>query len=293
LKEENYRHSRYHYFRISDPKKRDIYKAEVRDRVVHHAVYSCLCKVYEPVFIEYSFSSRKGKGSHRAVAALKSLADRIQGDGRKCAAMKCDVRKYFENIDHAILLDILRNKISDKKMLKLLEIIIRSFNAESGKGIPLGNITSQIFANIYLNELDNFVICDLKPMGYVRYNDDFILLENDRGKVFEKTEKTRIFLKNILKLDLPEEKTIFRKFRWGIDFCGCVILPNAVILRQKTKRRVLKNTLSLSQKFSRRIISPKNFWQVADSYFGLLKHCRTYDLKRKLRLICAVQGEYD
>ena len=250
LKEGNYCHSKYHYFRISDPKKRDIYKSEVRDRIVHQAIYSYLCKIYEPAFIEYSFSSRKGKGSHRAVAALKSLADKIQKDRGICFAMKCDVRKYFENIDHAVLLDILRNKISDKKVLNLLEIIIRSFNTESGKGIPLGNITSQVFANIYLNELDRFAVCNLKPLGYVRYNDDFIILENNQNKVFEKTGKAKIFLKDTLKLQLPEEKTIFRKFRWGIDFCGCVILPNAVILRQKTKRRALKNMILSYRNFN-------------------------------------------
>lgn len=283
LRDGNYCHSKYHYFRISDPKKRDIYKSEVRDRIVHHAVYSYLCKVYEPVFIEYSFSSRIGKGSHRAVATLKGLADKIQKSGEKCVAMKCDIKKYFENIDHAILLNILKNKISDQKMLNLLEIIVRSFNAQSGKGIPLGNITSQIFANIYLNELDKFAARYLRPMGYVRYNDDFIILENNRDKLFEKTEKAKIFLKDILKLELPEEKTIFRKFKWGIDFCGCVVLPNAILLRNKTKGRMFENMFTVARKLQHQKISPSDARKIFDSYFGLLSHCNAHNLRMKIR----------
>ena len=283
LKAGSYSHAGYSYFRISDPKKRDIWKAAVRDRIVHQALFGYLCKIYEPLFIDLSFSSRKNKGTHKAVLALSDAAKNFRKKKEKCLAMKCDVRKYFENINHKILLEILRKNIGDGKIFNLLKIIVESFNKDAGKGIPLGNITSQVFANIYLNELDKFATGGLELEHYVRYNDDFIVLENSEEKLFTDIEKIRIFLKEKLSLELPKEKAVFRKLNWGVDFCGCVVLPNAILLRRKTKGRMFENIKAASRKLRAEKISLSDARKTIDSYFGLLSHCKAHNLRNKIR----------
>lgn len=284
LKNGNYAHDGYTYFRISDPKKRDIYKSTVRDRVVHQAMYQYLCEKYEPLFTEYSFSSRKGMGVCMAILALKKQISATRKSKKRCWTMKCDVRKYFENINHEVLLNILLSQISDEQIFNLLKIIIKSFHQESGKGIPLGNITSQVFANVYLGELDKFVENELKLKNqYVRYNDDFIITGDNENDLFNQTEAVRKFLNEKMKLELPSEKTAFRKLSWGIDFCGCVILPNAILLRNKTKGRMLMKINTIVRKAYLEKISQSDFRTIMDSYFGLLSHCHAYNLKSKIK----------
>jgi len=284
LKSGNYAHNKYSYFRISDPKKRDIYKSTVRDRVVHQSLYMYLCKKYESLFTEYSFSSRKRKGTHKAVATFKKQTFATTKSRKRCWAIKCDVRKYFENINHKILLDILRSQVLDEKIFNLLKIIVESFHKETAIGIPLGNITSQIFANIYLNELDKFVENELKLKNhYVRYSDDFIIIGDNKKDLFDQVEKIRKFLSEKLILELPKEKIIFRKLKWGIDFCGCIILPNAILLQNKTKGIMLGKMNAIAHKASLEKISQSDFRRIMDSYFGLLSHCKTYNLKNKIK----------
>ena len=283
LKTGSYSHAGYSYFRISDPKKRDIWKAAVGDRIVHQALFEYLCKIYEPLFIDLSFSSRKNKGTHKAVLALAESAKNFRKNREKCLAMKCDVRKYFENIDHGILLEILRKNIGDDKIFNLLKTVVKSFNNNVSRGIPLGNITSQIFANIYLNELDEFATGDLELEHYVRYNDDFIVLENNEEKLFADIEKIRIFLKEKMSLKLPKEKIIFRKLNWGIDFCGCVVLPNAILIRNKTKGRMFEKIKAISRKLRAEKISLNDARKTVNSYFGLLSHCKAHNLREKIR----------
>jgi len=284
LKDDSYAHGKYAYFRISDPKKRDIYKATVEDRIVHQAVYGYLGKIYEPLFTVYSFSSRKEKGTHRAVMAFKDQSFATKRNRRRCWAMKCDVRKYFESIQHKILLEVLREKIKVEKIFRLLEIIIESFHQETGVGIPLGNITSQIFANIYLNELDKFAenVLGLKNY-YVRYNDDFIIMGSDRKKILEDALKIKEFLKEKLALELPEAKTTFRKLRWGIDFCGSVVLSNGILLRNRTKARMFSRLDDSKNRLDSGKIAQSDFRQIFDSYFGLLEHCQAYNLRNKVK----------
>lgn len=284
LKDKNYKHSEYSYFRISDPKKRDIYKSTVKDRVVHQMLYDYLCEKYEPIFSENSFSSRKGKGTHRAIAELKKQIYATRRIKKRCWVMKCDVRKYFESINQKRLLDILESQVQEKSIFNLIKIVVESFNSEIGKGIPLGNITSQIFANIYLNDLDKFAEKELDLKNrYVRYNDDFIIIGDNKNDLFEQTEKIRKFLNEKLLLELPENKVSFRKLRWGIDFCGYVILPNAVILRNKTKGAMFRKINTIIIKFGFEKKSQSDFRIIADSYFGLLSYCNSYNLRSKMK----------
>ena len=284
LKSQTYRHGEYHYFTVSDPKKRDIHKAAVRDRIVHQALYDYLVEIYESIFIDESYSSRLGKGTHRAVLCLKNFAQDIFKENKgECFALKCDIKKFFANIYHNILLNILKRKIKDKDVVWLIEIVVKSFKVNRHRGVPLGNITSQIFANVYLNELDYFVKKELKLKHYLRYNDDFVILSEKQDELWKNIGQIKEFLGNNLFLEMPEGKIIFRKLRWGIDFCGYIVLPNAVLLRQKTKKRMLKKIAATAEKYAKGEIAFSDYGRVLDSYLGLLKYCDSYNLKNTIK----------
>lgn len=285
LKSGNYGHGKYAHFIVSDPKKRDIHKAEIRDRVVHQVLYDYLVGIYEPLFIQNSYSSRLGKGTHRVVLKLKQLAEEVSKKNfKRCYAMKFDVRKYFDSIDHGILITVLCKEIENENIRKLLKKVIVSFKGNLGKGIPLGNVTSQIFANIYLNELDQYVSKKLKiGYYYVRYADDFIILDYLEKRILDNAQKIKLFARQNLSLDIPKEKTVFRKLKWGIDFCGFIVLPNAILLRHKTKGKMSENIANAQRKCAKKEISISDFSKTINSYFGLLKHCDSYHLKSKIR----------
>lgn len=263
-----YMHSSYKYFQIFDNKKRDIYKAKVRDRVVHQIIFDYLLLLFEPEFISDSYASRINKGQYKAINAFRYFITLACNNNYKsCFVLKCDVRKYFDSIDQNTLFNLIKEKITCEKTLRIIKEIISSHvSSGSGKGVPLGNITSQIFANIYLNALDTYVKKDLRCRLYVRYNDDLVVVLESFEKLKEIREKIMLFAKGKLLLDIPVEKTSIRKINWGVDFLGFTILPEAVLLRNKTKNKMYAN------------ISPKN----AYSYLGILKHCNSYNLKRKL-----------
>lgn len=284
LLEKRYIHLRYEYFKVKDPKKRDIHKANVKDRIIHQALYVYLQDIYEPFFIEDSYSSRINKGTHKAIKRLRRFAEEIaKRNNGYCFALKFDIKKFFENIDHKILLKLLNDRVKDKNILNLLRLVIESFNGSAGKGIPLGNITSQIFANIYLHELDIFIKSRLKLQYYLRYNDDFIILSSNKMALFKYVNKIREFVGRGLLLEIPDNKIIFRKLNWGIDFCGYVILQDSVLLRQKTKKRMMERVRELSERHDGGKSSLEDLNKTVNSYFGLLKHCNSYNLKEKIK----------
>lgn len=268
VKNGTYKHSSYTYFQIFDNKKRDIYKAEVRDRIIHQIVYDYLLTCFEPDFISDSYASRKDKGQYRALKTFCYFVKLANGRGRECSVLKCDVRKYFDNVEHARLLDFIKEKVKCEKVLKIIKEIIESYHSSEllQKGIPLGNITSQVFANIYLNALDHYVKEDLRCRFYIRYNDDIVIVfENDKNAVNIR-DKVILFVKQKLFLDIPIQKTSIRKIRWGVDFLGFVVLPHAILLRDKTKNKIYTN------------IKRKNM----HSYLSILKHCNSFNLKTKI-----------
>lgn len=176
LKDKMYRHGPYEGFYICDPKPRHIHKATVRDRVLHHAVFKVLNPIFEPTFISNSFSCRIGKGTHKGVEVLEKMMRKIARNGtRLCYVLKCDIKKFFDSVDHRVLLSILSRKIKDENTMWLLKEIIESFP----KGLPIGNLTSQIFANIYMDEFDQFVKHELKIKYYARYTDDFAIASDN------------------------------------------------------------------------------------------------------------------
>ena len=283
LQDRTYCHSHYTAFSVCDPKPRRIHKACVRDRILHHAVFRILYPVFDKSFIFDSYSCRLDKGTHRAVRRLELFARRLSRNNRKnIFALKCDIRKFFDSVDQDVLLKLISRKIQDDKTFGLTGLIIRSFGKEPNKGLPLGNVTSQLFANIYLNELDQFIKHKLKQRYYLRYCDDFIILDEDENRLSKLIAVIADFLKESLKLTLHSDKIIIRKYHQGVDFLGYVALPHYRVLRTKTKRRILKKIGNKYQELKRGLISERSFRQGLQSYFGVLKHCRGWKIKKDI-----------
>ena len=267
-----YKHGKYQAFRINDPKPRSIHKASVIDRLLHHAVYRVLYLFFDKIFASDSFSCRNLKGTHRAINRFRSFAYKESENNRcTCWVLKCDIKKFFENIDHGILLEILKNYIPDKNIIWLLERVIYSFSAAPGQGLPLGNLTSQLFVNIYMNEFDQFVKHKLKAKYYIRYADDFVVLSQDKSWLEEILPKMGDFLLEKLKLNLHPNKIFIKTLSSGVDFLCWVNFTDHRVLRTTTKRRMLKRIKN----------NPEQ--ETLNSYLGLMKHGNTFKLKNVVK----------
>lgn len=264
-----YRHGGYYEFRICDPKPRVIHKASVRDRLVHHAVYRILYPFFDRTFIADSFSCRDDKGVHKAINQFRKYARQVSHNHTRTVwVLKCDIRKFFASVDQRILLGMLDFYIPDKRIMNLLYSIIASFSTTpyEAVGLPLGNLTSQLFSNIYLNKLDQWVKHSVKAKHYIRYADDFVFLLADKDYLMSLIPKVSNFLNSILKLDLHPNKVFIKTVASGIDFLGWVHWPHHRILRTVTKRRM----------FRRLMVNSKP--AVLQSYLGLLSHGDTFEL---------------
>ncbi len=272
LQTQTYRHGPYQHFRINDPKPRDIHKATVRDRLVHHATHRVLYWFYHQIFIADSFSCRLGKGTHRALNRFRALAYRAsQNHTSTVWVLRGDIKKFFASIDHEILLSILRERITDEKIVWLLIEIVSSFHStRPGVGLPLGNLTSQLLVNLYLNEFDQFVKHRLKVKHYLRYADDFVLLSPDRGQLIESLSYMGVFLHEQLRLVLHPDKVSLKTLASGVDYLGWVHFPDHRVLRTATRWRMLKNIKQQEGRERERSVA---------SYLGLIGHGNTYKLR--------------
>ena len=256
------------------------------DRVLHHAIFRLLEPVFDKTFIFDSYSSRKGKGTHKACQRFKYLASKLsRNNTRSVWVLKCDIKKFFDSVDHETLLRIIGKKVKDEKTFRLLAQIIRSFETHPGKGIPLGNLTSQLFSNVYLNELDQYIKRGLGVKNYIRYADDFVLLAIDQRTLQKYLYSLAVFLDEELSLSLHDQKVSITKFSQGLDFLGYVIFPHHKVLRTKTKRRMLKRIIRLNLEQQQGLIDPDYFKQSLNSYLGLLTHCCGRTIKKKVAII--------
>jgi RNA-directed DNA polymerase len=279
-----YMHDFYEAFFVCDPKRRHIHKAGVRDRVLHQAIFRVLYPIFDPHFIYDSYSSRELKGTHAGVRRLTDACRKVSGNWRRTAyALKCDVRKFFDSIDHEILRSLILKKVDDPGVLWLIDEIFRSFEKETGKALPLGNVTSQLFANVYMNEFDQFAKHSLKAEHYFRYCDDFVIVHPDKEFLESLIPKIRDFLKNELSLTLHPNKVEIRKLSQGIDFLGYVILPHAQIVRTKTKQRLVRKIATAQSDNKKGIISASELNSIVTSYQGVLSHSRSGALQAKIK----------
>jgi len=289
LKSAIYKHGQYKGFWIHDPKLRRIHKATVRDRVLHHAIFNVLNPIFEPIFIPNSFSCRIGKGTHKGMKKVaEMLSIMSQNNTRQCYALKCDIRKFFDSIDHNILISILDKKIKDEKVMNLMREIVESFevkrqNLFERRGVPIGNLTSQIFANIYMNEFDQFVKHKLKIKYYARYTDDFIIVSTDKVYLENLIPLIQDFLKTKLCLELHPKKVDIVKHIRGVDFLGYVILPKHIKLRTKTKRKIPKKIKERVDRYKQGKITELTLYSSLQSYLGVLSHANAYKLSQELQ----------
>ena len=261
---------------VYDPKPRSIHKATVRDRLLHRAIYRILYPAFDAVFIHDSYSCRENKGTHKAFSQLVRYSRKMsQNNTVPMLALQMDIRKFFNNIDHVKLMRLLEKRIADQYLLCLLEKVVKSFEHSPGKGMPLGNLTSQLFANIYMDPLDKFVKHQLKARYYIRYADDFLILGSSQDKLMGYFVEIWRFLKEELMLNLHPYKISLRKLDWGIDFVGYVAHPYYAIPRHGTAMRMLKNI--------KRIDDPEKLSEVLNSYLGYLGHVSSKKIQDELR----------
>ncbi len=228
---------------------------------------------FNNTFIADSFSCRLGKGTHKAVKRLNYFYGKVSKNNTKQVwVLKCDIRKFFDSINHEILLDILDLYIEDKEIIELLKKIISSFyKKEVGCGLPLGNLTSQLFVNIYMNVFDQFVKHKLKAKYYIRYSDDFIILSDNKKWLEDILIEINRFILERLKLSLHPNKVYIKTFSSGVDFLGWINFADFKVLRKSTKKRMFRSLLE------------KDFKKESvQSYLGLLSHGNEYKTRNKI-----------
>lgn len=282
LRSETYRPGRYRSFWIHEPKHRLISAAPYRDRVVHHAVCRLIEPVWETVFISDSYACRVGKGSLAAMKRAHEFCRRFQ------YVLKCDIQRFFPSIDHQILLMQLSRKLKDRRLLSLLEVILKHpFPGQAAGprfqgddlftptericGLPIGNQTSQFFGNVMLNPLDHYVKEELRIKGYVRYADDFLIFSNDRQQLAEIRDQVRSFLLPF-RLRIHPHKSIVFPTRCGLPFLGYRLLPEQIRLGRKHLPKLRQRLREFERSCAEGIVSVEDAKASLQSWWGYAMH---------------------
>lgn len=287
-----YRHGGYTYFTIREPKERVVAAAPFRDRVVHHAIVRVIESVFERRFIEDSYACRRGKGTHAAMRRAAQFARRWP------YALKCDVRKYFPSIDHDVLTHLLGRVIADDRLMGLIGHILDShadgqrqewppggdlFDCRTVKrGLPIGNLTSQFFANVYLNPLDHFVKHHLRVKGYVRYMDDFLLFGDDRAALRRHGRQVRAKL-HALRLEVHPDKYRLVPTAAGVDFAGYVVFADGrVRVRSSSVRRFDRRYKKMLWDLRRHRMRAAKLTESVRAWAAHASHAQSYGLRRSV-----------
>lgn len=265
---------RYNEKEIFEPKRRLIYMLPFNpDRIVQHALLLVLIPIYEPTFIRDSYASIDNRGMH---AGSRRTMEFMRKNNY---CLKCDIRKFYPNIDHDVILKIIGRKIKDKNIMWLINDIVRSF--PGGKNLPIGNYFSQWGGNIYLNELDQFVKHTLRCKHYVRYCDDFVLFSNDKRQLAQWRDKMRDFLRDKLKLEYSKAE-IF-PVKNGVDFLGYRHFRRGkktfILVRKRTAKRIIKSVRQIKKLYAAGRISVENALSKIGSYYGWIQYANSFHLK--------------
>ena len=292
LKNLNYKPNKLKTFILRDPKTRKISKSDFRDRVVHHALYNVIELIFDKTFIYDSCANRKGKGNLFALKRFYFFMRKISRNGSVLAndfknsnfvkgyCLKADIKHYFQEVSHKVLIKIIKRKINDEKLIWLIKKILKNnvLGNEKGKGMPLGNLTSQFFANVYLNELDYFIKHKLKAKYYVRYVDDFVLLHNSKQKLEFWKEQIDNFLKKELKIELHQEKSRIIPLLRGVDFVG---FKNFYYFKLLRKRNIKKILLKIEQ-YKNRDMTYTKLTESFQGWQAYAKWANTYELRKNI-----------
>ncbi len=272
LLSEEYKPKPLRTFVIRDPKVRKIRKSYFVDRIVHHAICNILEPIFEKRFIYDSFANRIGKGTLNAIKRFDKFKQKVsKNNTRKCYVFKADVKHYFDEVNHSILINILRKKINDERLISLISKVLKNHSKEIS--MPLGNMTSQFFANVYLNELDQFVKNELKAKYYIRYVDDFVILHNDKNVLDCYKEKIDIFLKEKLQLELHPNKSKILLLNRGIGFLGFRNYPYHRLLRKANVRTMRKRITEGDY---------DSICEFLEGWMSYANHADTYNLRSKI-----------
>lgn len=272
LLNENYKTSEYTTYKIYEPKERIIFRLPYYpDRITHHAIMNIMEPIWTKIFTRDTYSCIKGRGIHALVKKLQSDLRKDPNGTMYCAKM--DIRKFYPSINHEILKSIVKKKIKDKSLLKLLFEII-----DSADGVPIGNYLSQFFANLYMAYFDHWVKEELKVRYYYRYADDIVLLSDDKNQLRNWVLAIKVYLTNVLELKLKDNYQIYPVESRGIDFVGYVCYHDHTLLRKSIKLKLL----GLVKAYSNNLISKQKLQLKMASYFGWLKYCDSKNLLKKI-----------
>ena len=261
--------AKYHAKTVFEPKKRTIYVLPFApDRIVQHALMRVVAPLWQAMFIPDSYACIAGKGLHPGSARTMEFVRR----NRYC--LKCDIHKFYQSVNHDILYSIIRKKIKCKDTLWLIENIIYSY--PGGQNIPIGNLSSQWFGNLYLNELDRFVKDSLKIRDYIRYCDDFCFFHNDKGRLNEVARAIQDFCEERLRLTFS--KCSLFPVSAGVDFLGYRHFPDYILLRKSTAKRVMRRLRFLPGQIDGGWVSLETARGQLASAFGWMKHANTHNL---------------
>lgn len=273
-----YRPGPFTQFEVHEPKVRKICSSVFRDRVVHHAICNFIEPILDKKSIYDSYACRENKGAHLAVVRCRDFSRRFK------FYLKCDIRKFFESIDHNILKKGLARVFKDKKLLNLLNIIIdhQAEGSIPGKGLPIGNLTSQHFANYYLSILDHFIKDRQQVQGYVRYMDDFISFSNDKDSLHRLLGEIESFTKIHLELQLKDKVTTIAPVTEGIPFLGFRIFPNLIRIKRENLVRMRKKIRSKESLYLKGEITSKSLVQSVNSMVGHVAHVNSMFERRRI-----------
>ena len=288
LKNEIYYPHKLTKFTIKDPKTRLIRKSIFRDRVIHHAIVNILEPIYDPIFIADSYANRLGKGTIGAILKCDKFKRKVSKNGQilshavtnnmiKGYVLKADIKKFFDSVDQNKLIEIFKRKIKDDKLIWLITKILKNFDHKR-IGMPLGNMTSQFFANVYLNELDYFVKHKLKAKYYIRYVDDFVILHSSKQQLRIWEKEIEIFLKESLKLEIHPDKSKIINLSKGIDFVGFRNFYYYKLLRKRNMRKVSYNV----KQFKKGELDEEKFKKSLEGWRAYAKWANSYNFYKEL-----------
>tara|TARA_B110001454_G_scaffold64823_1_gene63001 strand:+ start:52160 stop:53173 length:1014 start_codon:yes stop_codon:yes gene_type:complete len=276
LGDKTYQPRPYSQFEVTEPKVRKICSSDFRDRVVHHSI----CNIIEPIFesrsIKDSYACRVGKGAHLAVSRCQEFARKYP------YYLKCDIKKFFESIDHQVLKNILRRLFKDKDLLWVLDLIIdhKVPGNLAGRGLPIGNLTSQHFANLYLGELDHLIKDRFGIKGYVRYMDDFICFADSKKELWDLHSKIDQFVTQVLKIELKEKVTQIAPVSEGIPFLGFRIFPQLIRLKRENLSRMRIKIRKKEIQFKKGHVSERDLINSVGSIVAHVSHVNSLSVRR-------------
>lgn len=271
-------------FILRDPKTRKISKSDFRDRIVHHAICNVIELFFDKRFIHDSFANRKGKGTLNAVKRFDYFKKKVSCNNIKnCFVLKADVKHYFETVNHKILLNMLSEKVLDERVISLIKLILANHKTkEKGKGMPLGNLTSQFFANVYLNELDQFIKQKLKAEYYIRYVDDFVILHSSKALLEDYKRRIDSFLRRSLDLELHPDKSKIIKLEKGIGFLGFRVFYYHKLLRKKNMKRFERNLTNMKLMYRKNKLSREKVVDCFEGWLAYATHANTFKYRKHM-----------